>query len=99
MSRPAAERALGRGALDVDVDPLVVVGGVGEQVHAVLGDLEPVAGAPLGAVQAGTSERVVVVVLWASRWSGRGGGAGRACGSCRWRSWAARRGTGCAGAP
>ena len=40
----AAERALRR-ALLVDVDPLVVVGGVGEQVDAVLVDLEPVAGA------------------------------------------------------
>src|SRR5690606_30271428 len=41
--RPA-ERAL-LGALDVHVDPLVVAGGVGEQVHPVLGDLQPVAAA------------------------------------------------------
>jgi len=27
------------------VDPLVIVGGVGERVHPVLGDLEPLAGA------------------------------------------------------
>ena len=43
MSDGAAERPLRRPLL-VDVDPLVVVGGVGEQVDAVLVDLEPVAG-------------------------------------------------------
>ena len=36
-----AERAVG-GALRVDVDPLVVVGCVGERVDALLGHLEPV---------------------------------------------------------
>ena len=45
------ERALRLGALDVDVDPLVVVGRVGEQVHVLLGDLVPVARAQLGAGQ------------------------------------------------
>jgi hypothetical protein len=40
--RPA-EGALGRGPLDVDVDPLVVAGGVGEEVHPLLGDLHVVA--------------------------------------------------------
>src|SRR3954447_21698646 len=35
------------GALDVDVDPLVVVGGVGELVDTLLGDLEPVGGPDL----------------------------------------------------
>ena len=39
----AAEGALGVGPLDVDVDPLVVAGGVGEQVHPLLGDLHVVA--------------------------------------------------------
>ena len=37
----------GRRALLVDVDPLVVVGGVGEQVDPVLVDLDPVGGAEL----------------------------------------------------
>ena len=40
----AAERR-GRGALRVHVDELVVVGDVGELVHLLLGDLEPLAGA------------------------------------------------------
>ncbi|GAA2135856.1 hypothetical protein GALLR39Z86_38230 [Glycomyces algeriensis] len=34
----------GGGALGVDVDPLVVAGGVGERVDAVLLDREPLAG-------------------------------------------------------
>jgi hypothetical protein len=38
----AAERA-GRGPLPVDVDPLMVAGGVGEGVDPLLGDLEPAA--------------------------------------------------------
>src|SRR6202000_882039 len=42
----AAERALG-GALRIDVDPLVVLGVVGEAVDPLLVDLEPVAGADL----------------------------------------------------
>ena len=33
----------GLGPLDVDVDPLVVAGGVGELVHLLLGDLDVVA--------------------------------------------------------
>ena len=33
----------GRGTLGIDVDPLVVAGGVGERVHAFLRDLEPIA--------------------------------------------------------
>ena len=41
MGDGAAERAV-LGALGVDVDPLVVAGGVRERVHALLGDLEPV---------------------------------------------------------
>src|SRR3546814_13861423 len=36
------ERALPLGALDVDVDPLMVVGRVGETVDPVLSDLDPV---------------------------------------------------------
>ena len=39
----AAEGALLLGPLDVDVDPLVVAGGVGEQVHLLLRDLDVVA--------------------------------------------------------
>src|SRR4051794_22565437 len=38
-----AERALGLRALDVDVDPLVVAGELGERVDYVLGDSAPVA--------------------------------------------------------
>ena len=38
-----AERALGLRALDVDVDPLVVAGQLGEPVDVLLGDLAPVA--------------------------------------------------------
>jgi hypothetical protein len=69
-----AEGALGLRALDVDLDLLVVVVGVGEEVAPVQGDLYPVADAELGSLQ-----RVVVVVviqespscflLW---WSARG---------------------------
>ena len=44
MGDGAAERSGGR-ALDVDVDPLVVAGGLGERVDAVLLDGQPVAGA------------------------------------------------------
>ena len=42
MGDRTAEGALGVRPLDVDVDPLVVAGGVGEQVHPLLGDLDPV---------------------------------------------------------
>ena len=42
MGDRAAERP-GLGPLDVDVDPLVVAGGVGELVDLVLGDLDVVA--------------------------------------------------------
>jgi len=38
----AAKRAAG-GALNVDVDPLMVSGRVGERVHLLLGDLVPLA--------------------------------------------------------
>jgi hypothetical protein len=44
MGDRGAERS-GRGALRVDVDPLVVAGGVGERVDPVLVHGEPVAGA------------------------------------------------------
>ena len=43
MRDGAAEGALLLGALDVDVDPLVVPGRVGEEVDLVLGQLLPVA--------------------------------------------------------
>ena len=46
MRDGAAERAA-LGALHVDVDPLVVAGGLGERVDPLLGDLDPVAGADL----------------------------------------------------
>src|SRR3954451_6673317 len=49
----AAVRALLLRALDVDVDPLVVNGGVGEEIDRVLGHLVPVAGAQLLALQRG----------------------------------------------
>ena len=41
------------GALDVDVDPLVVAGRVGERVDPLLVDLEPLAGAELLADRGG----------------------------------------------
>jgi hypothetical protein len=44
--RAAEGRFLPR-PLDVDVDPLVVAGGVGELVHPLLGDVDPVRGAEL----------------------------------------------------
>ena len=43
MGDGAAEGALGLGPLDVDVDPLVVAGGLGEQVDLLLRDLDVVA--------------------------------------------------------
>jgi hypothetical protein len=43
----SAEWAIGR-PLRVDVDPLVVVGGIGEQVDPVLADLQPLSGTQLG---------------------------------------------------
>ena len=43
------ERALGLGALDVDVDPLVVAAQAGEGIDVILGDLAPGAGADLAA--------------------------------------------------
>ncbi|GAA1519778.1 hypothetical protein GCM10009761_22720 [Agromyces terreus] len=44
MGDRPAERSGGR-ALDVDVDPLAILGGLGERVDTGLVDLEPVAGA------------------------------------------------------
>jgi hypothetical protein len=38
----------GLGPLDVDVDPLVVAGGVGEEVHGLLGDEVRLGRAELG---------------------------------------------------
>ena len=52
MRDRAAERS-GGGSLGVDVDPLVVVGGVGEGVHAFLVDGEPLGGAEVFADSAG----------------------------------------------
>ena len=49
MRDRAAEPRFTRRALAVDVDPLMVAGGVGELVDSVLGDLEPVAGRDLAA--------------------------------------------------
>ena len=59
----AAEGALGLRALDVDVDPLVVAGRVGELVDVLLGDLVPVAGAELAC------RRVRGARPWSSWWS------------------------------
>jgi hypothetical protein len=44
-------RAVGavRGALGIDVNPLVIPGGLGESVDPLLVDGDPVAGAQLGA--------------------------------------------------
>ena len=44
---------LGLGPLDVDVDPLVVAGDVGEVVDALLVDVQPFADAEFGADQPG----------------------------------------------
>ena len=52
MSDGAAEGS-GGGSLGVDVDPLVVVGGIGEGVHAFLVDGQPLGGAELLADSAG----------------------------------------------
>ena len=43
MGDRGAEGALGLGALDVDVDPLVVAGELGELVDVLLGDRAPLA--------------------------------------------------------
>src|SRR6516225_6496436 len=45
MGDRRAERALASGALDVDMDPLVVTAQLGELVDHLLGDLPPLAGA------------------------------------------------------
>ena len=47
MGDRGAERALGLGPLDVDVDPLIVVGELGKRVDHLLGDLAPLARAEL----------------------------------------------------
>ncbi len=47
MRDRGAERALSRLGR-VDVDPLVVAGGVGELVDPLLGDLQPLRGAEIG---------------------------------------------------
>jgi hypothetical protein len=44
VSDGRAERALLLGALDVDVNPLVIAGEPGECVDVLLGDLAPLAG-------------------------------------------------------
>ena len=51
MGNGIAEGALTLGALGIDVDPLVVAGGIGEVVDPLLGDLEPVAGLEWGTDQ------------------------------------------------
>jgi hypothetical protein len=48
--RAAERRPLG--PLDIDVDPLEVAGGLGELVHPLLGDLDPVAVAEVPAHRA-----------------------------------------------
>ena len=49
MSDRPAERAVCR-TLGIDVDPLMVVGGVGEQIDALLCDLQPIGGTELAAL-------------------------------------------------
>jgi hypothetical protein len=56
----AAERA-GLRPLDVDVDPLVVAGGVGEQVHLLLGDLDVLAVAEVLADEAFSSSMPLIM--------------------------------------
>src|SRR5215211_286384 len=77
----AAEGALGFRALDVDVDPLVVTGRLGELVHVLLGDLVPVAGAELAADQSGQlgHRRRGGHVVRSSGMDGRGVRADPAC--------------------
>src|SRR5581483_519339 len=48
MSHGASERALALAAFDVDVNPLVVAGDVGELVDLLLGDLDRLAPRPVG---------------------------------------------------
>ena len=73
------------GPLDVDVDPLVVARGVGEQVDLVLRDLDPVGRPEVGAVEAeqldGAFTMVVIdrLSLVGGRWSDGTGGDGRSC--------------------
>jgi hypothetical protein len=50
MGDGASERT-GRRLLRLDVDPLMVVGGVGEGINPILGDLEPVTDPDLGVDQ------------------------------------------------
>ena len=45
MGNRCAVRTFGLGPLDIDVDPLVVTGGVGEVVDALLVDLKSLADA------------------------------------------------------
>ena len=52
MGDGSAEGALGVGSGDVDVDPLVVAGRVGEEVHALLRDVDPVGPAEVPAGRA-----------------------------------------------
>ncbi len=47
-----AERTFGSTSR-VDMDPLMVAGGVGELVDPVLGDLQPIAGSEVGANRGG----------------------------------------------
>ena len=49
MRDPPAERAVRR-TLGIDVDPLMVIGGVGEQIDALLRDLQPIGGPELTAL-------------------------------------------------
>ena len=67
MGDRPAEGALGRGPVHVDMDPLVVAGGVGELVDPLLGDVHPVGPAE---VRAGGGAQVVERVEDASPPSG-----------------------------
>ena len=96
----AAERALLLRPLGVDVDPLVVAGGVGEQVHLLLGDLD-VVGVPevladlrpsaraMPSIDRASWPRSMSVTVSGTRSAGTrgsaGGRAGRTAPPGRWR--------------
>src|SRR6185437_16063618 len=77
----AAERT-GRGALGIDVYPLVVVGSVGEGVHPVLRDLKPIGVAEVGA---GQGAKLVESVCGAGHGVGPSWGSSEpGCGGSSW---------------
>ncbi|MFF0280649.1 hypothetical protein [Rhodococcus aetherivorans] len=66
--------AFGADAIDVDVNPLVIVGGLGKEIDTILGDLDPVAaGEPLSAETGRSSGSSMVVDIVSLLSSVRGG--------------------------